>query len=75
MQEAMLKALKEGQQKHEPTEEEKKKEDALFAELEKLKMETDKAVEADPVKKAKAMAELEKRKQSAIDIEKLIRKE
>ena len=26
MQEAMLKALKEGQQKHEPTEEEKKKE-------------------------------------------------
>lgn len=38
-------------------------------------METDKAVEADPVKKAKAMAELQKRKQSAIDIEKLIRKE
>ena len=38
-------------------------------------METDKAVEADPVKKAKVMAELEKRKQSAIDIEKLIRKE
>lgn len=38
-------------------------------------METDKAVEADPVKKAKAMTELEKRKQSAIDIEKLIRKE
>ncbi|KAK8815063.1 50S ribosomal protein L13 [Blastocystis sp. ATCC 50177/Nand II] len=55
--------------------EEKKKEDALFTELEKLKLETDKAMEADPVRKAKAVLEMEKSEKNAIDVEKLVRKE
>ena len=53
---------------------EKAKEDAKFAELEKLREETTKKIEGDPVAKAKAVAELEKMMKEAVDVEKLIRK-
>lgn len=40
-----------------------------------MKLESDKKLESDPVKKAKATAALEDAMKNAIDIEKLIRKE
>ena len=55
--------------------EEKEKEELLIKELEQVKIDSDKALDADPVKKAEAIAALEKAKLSAIDVEKLIRKE
>ena len=47
----------------------------LYLQLEKLKLETDKEMEADPVRKAKAVLEMEKSQKNAIDVEKLVRKE
>lgn len=54
---------------------EKVKEDAMFKKLEQVKIDSEKALEEDPVKKAKAVAAFEKAKLNAIDIEKLVRKE
>ena len=51
------------------------KEDELFKKLEGIKEKYDKELEADPVKKAEAIAAFEKAKLNAIDIEKLVRKE
>ncbi|KAK8801042.1 hypothetical protein WA588_001869 [Blastocystis sp. NMH] len=53
---------------------EKKKEDAMFAELEKLKKETDQLLETSP-EKAKMKASYDELLKNAIDVEKLIRKE
>ena len=51
------------------------KEDDLFKKLEEIKLESEKKLEEDPVKKAQAVAAFEKAKVNAIDIEKLVRKE
>ncbi len=47
----------------------------MIKEFEQVKLDSEKALNADPVKKAEAIAALEKAKLSAIDVEKLIRKE
>ena len=52
----------------------KKKEDAMFAELEKLKKETDQLLETSP-EKAKMKASYDELLKNAVDVEKLIRKE